>query len=632
MEMLLDRKLTAIMATDVVGYTRLMGEDEAGTLAALKAHRAEFTDPVIAEHGGRIVKLMGDGVLMEFASVVDALQCAVVLQRGMAERNADVPAERRIEFRIGINLGDIIVDGDDIYGTGVNVAARLETLAEPGGICLSGRVVEQVQGNVDVGFASLGPQTVKNIDTPINAYKVLLDPADAGKITDIPKSKAKPWRWPVAVAIAALTIAIAVGAVWFYQSKPEMEPASAAKMAFPLPDKPSIAVLPFNNLSGDPEQEFLADGITEHIIATLAQIPQLFVIARNSTFTYKGKAVLVQQVAEEQGVRYVLEGSVQRSGDRIRVTAQLVDATQGHHLWSEHYDRDIGDLFALQDDIALKIATALQVQLTDGEQIRISSGTTRNLEAWSYWVKSFPHVYKYTKDSTAQARELQQRAVDIDPGFAAAWVYIAWTHFVDARLGYSESRERSLELAEEYLDRAAAIAPDLPSLPQLRGSIHLMRHEFEQAIAEGRKAMELSPSGSAIAASLALTMFYVGEYDEAIDLFRKAMRLSPSYPRWFLIYLSRAHAFKGDYDEAITVARDGTASDESAFMEAVHHVSIAFAYADSGDLDAARQEMKTALELAPFLNIPMYRNLSHHRDPADLERFIAALQEAGLPE
>jgi len=359
------RKLTAILSADAVGYSRLMAEDEAATVTTLATYR-EVMSSLIKQHRGRVVDSPGDNVLAEFASVVDAVQCAVAVQNEYHTRNAELAENRRMEFRIGINLGDVIDEENRIYGDGVNVAARLEALADPGGICVSKTAFDQIETKLPLGYEYLGEQSVKNIPKPVGAYRVLMQP----RVTVAGEAKSertKPlWRRKaILVAIAAvLILAVAVGFWHFYMRRPSVEPASVEKMAFPLPDKPSIAVLPFVNMSGDPQQEFFSDGITENIISALSQVPNLFVIARNSTFTYKGKPVKVQQVAEELGVRYVLEGSVQKSGDTLRITAQLIDAITGRHVWSERYNRKLKDIFALQDDITMKVITALQVKLT----------------------------------------------------------------------------------------------------------------------------------------------------------------------------------------------------------------------------------------------------------------------------
>jgi adenylate cyclase len=548
----------------------------------------------------------------------------------MAERDRDVPEVRKMQFRIGVNLGDVIVDGSEIYGNGVNVAARLESLANAGGICISGRVLEQVKGNIDVGFASLGAQKVKNIETPVNVYKVLFDPADAGKVIGAPKRHASGWGW-VTAAVLALIVAVGGWATWLHVSKPEITPASIEKMAFPLPDKPSIAVLPFDNLSGDPEQEYIADGFTETLLDTLSQIPELFVIARNSTFTYKGKPVRVQQVAEEQGVRYVLEGSMQRSADRIRVTAQLIDAIEGHHLWSHRYDRSFDDLFKIQDEITLKIAEALRLELIEGEQPAGKAPIT-NVEAWSKYVKALSLQRKGNKEDNAHARKLVQEALALEPESSSLWNLLGWTHLVDARRMFTDSPEESMKLAQVSAERALSLAPDSPHPHNLLGAIYVHRGDFDRGLAEKRKALELGPYSADILGSAAYAIFLAGDHEEVVDLETRAMRLSPFYPTWHLMLLSRSLTFLRRYDEAIEVARKGVERAESANNESVHRVSLAFAYADRGDLDLARQEMKEALRLRPNLTVQPFLRYWHFTEEADRKRLGAALREAGMPE
>ena len=363
------RKLKAILSADVKGYSLLMADDEAFTIQTLKEYR-DIMSTYIEQHNGRVVDAPGDNLLAEFSSAVDAVQCAVEIQKILKDKNDNLPNGKRLEFRIGVNIGDVVQDGDRIYGSGVNVAARIEGLSDPGGVCISRNTYGQIKDKLKLGYEYLGQHEVKNIKDPVRVYKVLLDPEDAGKlIGEKPEHLKKKWVLPIVIVTAILVTSI----VWyFYQStmKPGIEPASMENMALPLPDLPSIAVLPFDNMSGDPKQEFLSDGITENIITALSKVPRLFVIARNSTSTYKGKPVKVKQVSEELGVQYVLEGSVQRSADRIRITAQLIDALKGHHLWAERYDRDLTEIFALQDEITLKILKAIQVKLTEGETYR----------------------------------------------------------------------------------------------------------------------------------------------------------------------------------------------------------------------------------------------------------------------
>jgi len=394
------RKLSAILSADVAGYSRLMGQDEAATVRTIETYR-EVMSSLIMQHRGRVIDAPGDNLLAEFASVVDAVQCGVAVQNEFQARNTELPENRIMEFRIGINLGDVIEEGDRIYGDGVNIAARLEALADPGGICISKTAFDHIETKLPLGYEYLGDQTVKNIAKPVGAYRVLMEP----RITvagEKERAKIVPfWRRKTILAGGiALVVVIIVAVIWnFYFRPPPMEVASVKKMAFPLPEKPSIAVLPFNNLSGDPAQDYIADGISENIISALSKISEMFVIASNSTFTYKRKPVKVQQVSEELGVRYVLEGSAQKIGNRVRITAQLIDATTGHHLWSEKYDRDMKDLFALQDEITHKIIIELQVKLTEGEQARVSHKSTSNLEAWSYAVRGLKLFERASKEN-----------------------------------------------------------------------------------------------------------------------------------------------------------------------------------------------------------------------------------------
>ncbi|HTK86169.1 MAG TPA: adenylate/guanylate cyclase domain-containing protein, partial [Nitrospiraceae bacterium] len=411
-----ERRLAAVLAADVAGYSRLMGTDEEGTLARLKAVRKDLVDPAIAFHRGRIVKTTGDGMLVEFASAVDAARSAIEVQRGMAERNADVPQQIRLEFRIGIHVGDIIIDENDIFGDGVNIAARLEGIAEPGGLCISDDAQRQIRGKIDIAFDDMGPQVLKNIVEPMRSWRLLLDE----------NTPAKTWE------------------------KPSSEPAVRT-----LADKPSIAILPFQNMSADSEQEHFCDGLVEDIITTLSKLAGLRVIARNSTFAYKGRSVDIREAARQLGVRYVLEGSVRKSGNRIRITAQLIDATDGAHLWAERYDRDMDDIFAIQDEITLVLATEMQVKLTEGEQARLHYTTTTNVEAWTCWVQGMSHHRQaVTKEAQGQARFFWEKALALDPASASLNAKLGFLHCLDARFGWWDDRETATDKARAYADRA----------------------------------------------------------------------------------------------------------------------------------------------------------------------------------
>jgi adenylate cyclase len=587
----MDRKLTAILYADVAGYSRLTGADEKGTHAALKVHLGALTE-AIASHGGRIVNTAGDAVLAEFGSVVTALECAVAAQREMAEGDRDVPEPSKLRFRIGVNLGDVIVDGDEIYGNGVNVAARLETLADAGGICISGRVHEQVEDKLNVGFAYLGLQSVKNIKKPVNVFKVLLDPKDAGKSI------------------------------------------SLEKIAFALPDKPSIAVLPFDNLSESPGQDFLADGLTENIIATLARVPDLFVIARASSMTYKGRPVKVQQVAEELGVRYVLEGSVQKAGERVRVTAQLIDALTGHHLWAERYDREIRDIFALQDELVLKIAVALQINLTEGEQARFRYGTTNNIHAWEKVVTALPLFFEFTKASSRRARALFEEALELDPQYALASAYLAWCHITDYRFGFTEDAEASLKQARDLANQTLRLGSELPEALSVFGMLNMVDGKFEDAVMAARKAADLAPGHAAILAQVGIILNYAGDWQEALDLFERAARLNRFYPSFYAIFLCRLWAKAGDLDRAVQYGRDGIlrAGEEDKGLKGFIHGSLAWAYATAGRMEEARKEMAEGLRVFPQLSVAAYRRATYYRDPVQFEEYLEVLRAAGLPE
>lgn len=450
-----------------------------------------------------------------------------------------------MEFRIGINLGDVIEEKERIYGDGVNIAARIEGLADPAGICISRTAYDQIKHKLKLGYKYLGEHTVKNIAEPVRVYRILMEPDAAGKVIGEKRFLEKISR-RAAIAVVIILIVIAGGlAGWnFYlhQSK-RVEPASEEKMTFPLPDKPSIAVLPFDNLSGDPDQDYIADGVTENIITGLFQIPEIFVIARNSTYTYKGKPVKIRQISEELGVRYVLEGSVQKADDRLRITAQLIDALEGFHLWAERYDRDFKDLFALQDEITLNILTALEVKLTRGEMAR--RYRTENLEAWRYVIRAHSLFERNTEEDNTKARELVEQALKLDPDYASALVILGWTHIFDARFGWSEAPAESLKKTMGLAEKAVALDETQIAVHNLMEMIYLMQRNFDKAIIEGKRAVELGPNDAESHAIFAQTLCYAGRFKDAIEHIKKAMRLSPYYPAWYLMYLADSYTMLG---------------------------------------------------------------------------------------
>jgi adenylate cyclase len=586
-----ERRLAAILATDVVGFSRLMGEDEEGTLAALKALQRELIDPKVKEHCGRLVKTTGDGALVEFASVVDAVRCAVAVQRDLAERNTDIPAERRIEFRIGINLGDIIIDEGDIYGDGVNVAARLEGLAEPGGICVSRVVRDQVRDKLDFGFEDLGEQRVKNIARPVRVYRVLIGGAPA------------------------------------------------ATRAQALPDRPSIAVLPFQNLSPDPEQEYFAEGMVEDIITGLSRIRWLFVIARNSSFTYKGQVVEVKRVGRELGVRYVLEGSVRRSGNQLRVSAQLIDAATDAHLWAERFDRETGDLFALQNEITSRLANALGVELIAAEAAR----PTEHRDALDYILRGRAVLLKpRTRETHREAINLFEHALALDPQSVEAQSRLAAVLVDSVTTGMTDSASAApgIARAEELVDRALAASPRYAIPHVVKGHVLRARNRWEEAIPQYEAALALDHNLVAALICLGWCKLYLGSMDEVIPLVEQAIRLSPRDPLMgpFHNLIGTVHLLQSHTDEAIVwLEKARNASPGLPILRS----RLAAAYALKGETERAAAELAEArrvsggdvfssiahLKARPgaWLGVPTTRALHE-------ATYFAGLRKAGMPE
>ncbi len=597
------RRLAAILAADVVGYSRLMGEDEESTLRTLKSH-CEIIDRLIVRHEGRIFGSGGDSVLAEFGSAVEAVRAAISIQEELRVHNTELVEERRMNFRIGINVGDIMVEGDNLFGDGVNVAARREGVAEPGGICISGSAFDQVKNKLSIGFEDIGLQEVKNIAEPVPAFRVV--PGQVSAAAGATPTVAKRWRTPTIAAVVVVILAVG-GVAWWQPWVPDEEPASIDEMAFPLPKKPSIAVLPFDNLSGDPKQEYISDGMSENIIAALSRIPAMFVIARNSTFTYKGKPVKVQKVAQELGVRYVLEGSVQRAGDRIRITTQLIDALSGHHLWANQYDRDFKDIFALQDDISRNVATALQVRLTAGEQARAWRRETESAEAYELFLRgnAVRRTGSQSKSVNAEAQRLYEKSVELDPGFTSAWLWLASTHQLDARYGWSNSRRRSLASAGDAVRKALAIDDTRPGAYHQLANIAVIKRQYDQAIGHCEKALTLNPT-SQVMAHCGRIWTYVGRPQEALELINKAMRRNPYFPPIYLFILGNAHRLLGNYDEAIAARKAQRDANPNSLSPLV---GLAYTYAEAGRMDEARATVEEILKRSPKFSLKRPKRL-----------------------
>ena len=637
-EQTVQRKLTAILYADVVGYSRLTGADELGTHQQL-SKALDFISGQITGHGGAVVHYAGDAVLADFSSAVSAVECAIAIQLNLAKDNQDLSAEQRLEFRIGVNLGEVIVDRDDIYGDGVNIAARLESLADSGGILISGVVHDQVSGKLNAGFEFAGDQEVKNISQPVSTYKVVLggraQPDKTAKKSSAKlkqRGTGKRSRKIIYGAIATLVILIAGGMFILGPGKQMHFQAVLERMAFPLPEKPSIAVLPFDNLSADAKQDHIADGLTEDIITSLSQIKSLFVIARNSSFSYKGKPTVVQQVAEELGVRYVLEGSVQKSGAKIRITAQLIDALSGTHVWADRFDREQTDLFAMQDEITNKITLALRVTLTDGEEARVHRRHTRSLEAWNVVSLGVEYFNRFTKADNHDARRYFVRATEIDPGYALAYALRAWTHWIDVQNGWGNSREESFAQAEYLSEKAQSLDTQLPDVYALKGAMLLMKKQYDQAIASAERAVALSPNHATNTALLAMILSNSGKPLAAIQKFKTAMRLSPYYADWFLEQLGFAYLAAEQPKEAMVTFEKFLERKPGKEHAAHAHVGRAVAIYHMGHKWRAKKEIEKAVGLGTGISVGHFKQNSVSRDRRRGEEFIKILVELGLPE
>jgi adenylate cyclase len=586
------RRLAAILAADVAGYSRLMGEDEEGTLARLKAIRRELSDPKIKEHRGRIVKTTGDGLLVEFASVVDAVRCAVDVQREMALRNAAIAAERRIEFRIGINLGDIIIDGKDIFGDGVNVAARLEALAEPGGICVSRVVRDQVRDKLDFAFEDRGEQQVKNIARPVRVF-------------DVRTAMESPATTP--------------------------DPPPAAPLPPPLPEKPSIAVLPFQNMSGDPEQEYFADGIVEDIITALSRNRAFFVISRNTTFTYKGPAVDIARVSRELGVRYVLEGSVRRAGNRVRITAQLIDAASGRHLWADRYDREMADVFAVQDEIARTITGELAPGIISAEMQQARRKDEGQLDAWDRTMRAHWHIRRFTRDDLAEARRLLEEAIEIDPANSMAFSDLSFaSHFVGV-FGWDEDAAGSFARSGEAARRAVAIDDGDASAQSALAICDLFSGRHEEARRRLRRALDLDPNSAFARGFLGVSYGFAGDYDATLAHIEEAIRLSPRDPLLIIWHLCQGWAalLSERYEKAVEFATEAVeANPEFPDIYAV----LAAAQGHLANAVAAGAALDELLRRMPGLTASDDRLNRPFGSAAQRERFLEGLRKAGMPD
>jgi len=579
-----ERRLAAILAGDVAGYSRMMGADEEGTLLRLNTHRREFLEPKIAEHRGRIVKRTGDGVLIEFASAVDAARCAVEIQRGMVERNASMPEDKRIELRIGIHIGDVMIEDDDIFGDGVNIAARLEAIAQPGSVCISEDAYRQVRGKLDAKFQDVGEQSLKNITQPIRVYR--LQPS--GTATEA--------------------------------------------TALPLPEKPSIAVLPFQNMSGDPEQDYFADGIVEEIITALSRFRELFVIARNSTFTYKGRAVDVKQVARELGVRYVLEGSVRKAGSRVRITSQLIDAITGAHLWADRIDGTFDDIFVLQDQVTENVIGAIAPKIEQAEIERAKPKPTESLDAYDSYLRALMYFNRWTSESISEALRLFYRAVELDPGFASAYGMAAWCYVRRRLSGWMEEPVHEMAELERLARKANELANDDP-VPLYSAGWALVHtnSDAEAGAAMIDRALTLNPNITAAWLVGGWTKIFLGESNKAIGYFERAIRLNPLDPLIARMQtgIAAAQFLAGQYQEAAVSAENGLRQHPNDLP--LLRVAAA-SHALAGQMMDAEKHIGRIRHLDPTLRLSRVAALAPCRRADDISRYIEGMRRAGLPE
>ena len=627
------RKLTAILSADAVGYSRLMVEDETATVKTIASYR-QIMASLIKQHRGRVVDSPGDNLLAEFSSVVDAVQCAVAVQNEFQTRNAELAENRRMEFRIGINLGDIIDEEGRIYGDGVNVAARLEALADPGGICVSKTAFDQIETKLPLGYEYLGEQSVKNMPKPVGAYRVLMQPRVTVAGEQEEERPVTERRVPILVgAVAMIVLAVAAG-IWYFFMRPTqipIETASVERMAFPLPNKPSIAVLPFVNMSGDPEQEYFSDGMTEDLITNLSQVSGLFVIGRNSTFTYKEKPVNIRQVAEELGVRYVLKGSVRKAENMMRINAQLIDATTGGHLWAESYDEQMDNIFSLQDKITQKIVEALAVKLTIDEKEVIPKKETDNLEAYLTFLKGWQHYRRFTPDAFLEAIPLFEKAIELDPNYWRAYAVLAKIYLVVyKRTVWQKSMGLRWDEAShwrlEYLE--IAMKGPTPLAYEVAVETHIDAGEFQEAITEAERAVSLDSNDPDSHFAMGVALTTAGRHSEAVDSFKRAMRLDPFYQDTLAYGLGIAYFFLFEFGKAANLFERSFKSNPQNYVPLWF---LTAAYAHLGRQREAEAAFAKLRELNPqYSYLSSLKYFMNFNNPANLKLLADGLEKAGM--
>ena len=580
------RRLSAVFSADVQGYSRLMGDDEEATVHTLTDYRQVLAS-FVSQYQGRVVDSPGDNLLAEFASAVDAVRCAASVQSALAERNSLLPATRKMHFRIGINVGDVVVEAERIYGDGVNIAARIEGIAEGGGVCISSTVYDQVESKLEFAYEELGEQTFKNIAKPIRVYRLITDPELIAQVGQVNVTASK---------------------------------SSSA------PDKPSIAVLPFQNLSGDPEQEYFSDGMTEDLITDLSKISGLFVISRNSAFSYKGSRTSAEQVGSDLGVRYVVEGSVRKKSNRVRISAQLIDAETQYHLWAERYDRELDDIFEVQDEVIQQIVAALAVKLTAGEQARVSTAPTQNLEAYDAFVRGREEYARREQNANEQARALFWQAIELDPSYAEAYAFLGRTYLTEMVNQWSADPE-ILDKIFAHGRKAVALDESQPTGHETLAYAFLAQREHDSAIAEARKAIHFDPNFAEAYISLGEILSFSSQPREAVPFIEQAMRLNPRFTPNYLWALGQAHRLLGNYDEAITIFRRVVTRNPDLM---VAHLMLAACYAETDRDDEARVAAQEVMRISPNFSLALSHARSPYKNEAEIKRQTDSLLRAGL--
>jgi adenylate cyclase len=623
----LNRKLTAILSADAKGYSRLMGTDDVATVHTLK-HCHEIMKKDIQRHHGRVIDSPGDNLLAEFASIVDAVKCALDIQEHLSLYASDLPDDRKMPFRIGVNLGDVIVDGDRIYGDGVNIAARLEGLADPGGICLSGSAYDQIQTKLAFGGEYIGEQQAKNIATPIKVYKIWSDPESDGRI--VTKRKAMSARRLRPAVAACLIILVGAAAFYAWQGFQKRQSATDASQphqqaAVSFSDKASIAVLPFSNLSDDKEQEYFSDGITNDIITDLSKFSDLAVVASNTVFKYKGKPIDIRELGRELNVTYVLEGSIQKAADRVRINTQLIDATNGNHIWADRFDRKSADIFKLQDEIIENVVRKLALKINQSERERIFSKQTGNLEAYDYLLKAYHHFYQRGREPTEKAKENFKKAIELDPNYSDAYVGLAEVHIRNVLFGWTEFPDQAFQQAEELVNKAIMLDESNALARRSLGYIYMRKGQYDLAISELKHSIELNPNDWRTYRDLAAVSLYSGKPEQALHWFNIALKYDPYVSAGTFMNIGIANFLIGEYDEALSWLNKSAAK-WPTFLG--NHIVLAAVHGYLENFEDARKEAREVLNIAPFFEVDFYGEAYHK--PKHRNKIAEGLRKAGL--